>query len=108
MLGEKGTQVSSKKVKNLPDNIPDNIRVDVENPAPGQRPGQIQVQRGAGVGKDTLDTLLYDPKTGTLSRAANTTPNRVNKISNTEIRKILKSDAFKQAISKALEILGEK
>ena len=42
MMGEKGTQVINRTVGDLPDGI----RVDVENPAPGKRPGQIQIQRG--------------------------------------------------------------
>jgi RHS repeat-associated protein len=100
MLGEKGTQVTSETVGKLGNGV----RVDVENPNPGQRPGQIQVQKGSGKGGDTL---IYDPKTGNLTRPEGANPSEANKISKTDIRKITKSQDFQKAIEKAKKILGD-
>lgn len=43
MLGENGTQVTSKTLTKRP-----GYRIDVENPAPGVRPGQLHLQDAAG------------------------------------------------------------
>ena len=57
MLGERGTQVTSKTVWKG-----DGARIDVENPNPGQRPGQIHLQ----VGKEKY---IYDPGTKSFRNA---------------------------------------
>ncbi len=49
MLGEAGTQVTSKTLYTTPD-----FHIDVENPAPGVRPGQLHIQDYAG------NKYLYD------------------------------------------------
>lgn len=102
MLGRKGVQTTSVTVGK--DIESTGIRVDVENPDPGGRPGQIQIQRGTGTGKDTL---LYDPATGDTSRPDGVKPSESNRISNTDLKKLQKSRDFKRAIEKAKKILGE-
>lgn len=49
MLGDAGTQVTSKTLYTTPD-----FHIDVENPAPGVRPGQLHIQDYAG------NKYLYD------------------------------------------------
>jgi len=78
MLGASGTKTDSKTLwpaKNK--QAEDGTRVDVENPAPGERPGQVQIQRGKGKNKETYvirrefdankqswEYRIVDPKTG--------------------------------------------
>lgn len=100
MLGARGTKVTSVTIDK---DVGDGIRVDVENPNPGQRPGQIQLQRGSGKGKDTL---LYDPTTGEIYRPDNVRPSDANKITNGELEEIVQSPKFEAAIGKAKRILG--
>jgi hypothetical protein len=53
-LGSDGPKIDSKTLW-LPKDRPneDGTRVDVENPAPGKRPGQVQIQRGEGTNAET-------------------------------------------------------
>jgi filamentous hemagglutinin len=83
MLGERGTQVSSKTVWKG-----DGARIDVENPNPGQRAGQIHFQQGK-------EKYLYDPATKSFPDA----PKAVNGL--------LKDSGFQKGIEKAMKILGE-
>ncbi|MDO4504234.1 MAG: hypothetical protein Q4B84_03745 [Clostridia bacterium] len=91
MIGEKGTQVTSKtvwgngKVE----------RLDVENPSPGKRPGQIHYH-DANNNKfyyDIKNKIFYDQKT--------------NKLAPKSVQNLLKDKNFIKEIGTALKILGE-
>jgi len=85
MLGEGGTQVTSKTVwkkRGIG-------RIDVENPNPGQRPGQIHFQ-------DMDNTkYLYDIGTKSFPGAPRW------------VQKLLGDKSFQAGITKALKYLGE-
>ena len=85
ILGESGTQVTSKTVWKGQGKE----RIDVENPNPGQRPGQIHHQDNEG------NKYLYDPKTDSFVGA----PKKVNDL--------LQKPEFRNAIKKGMRYLGE-
>ena len=91
MLGENGTQVTSKTL--WEDNKIGHI--DVENPAPGRRPGQIHFQETNGDKwyYDIVEGVFYNQKTGQLA------PQRV--------QDLLDNPEIINAIQKALKYLGE-
>lgn len=64
MLGEDGTQVTSKTL--TPGNRP--YRIDVENPAPGVRPGQLHLQTRGGKYLYNFDTGEFEGIPGSLAR----------------------------------------
>jgi hypothetical protein len=84
MMGENGTQLTSKTVWKG-----QNSRLDVENPAPGERPGQLHYQDTTG------SKYLYDPGTDSFPGA----PNSVNNL--------LNNPNFRNGIQKGLRYLGE-
>jgi RHS repeat-associated protein len=83
MLGERGTQVTSKTVYKGSGG-----RLDVENPAPGSRPGQLHFQSGS-------EKYLYDPATRSFPGA----PSKVSEL--------LADPKFQAGIEKGLRYLGE-
>jgi RHS repeat-associated protein len=83
MLGANGTQVTSKTLWNQGSG-----RIDVENPNPGQRPGQIHYQDGAG-------KYIYDVGKGEFQG-----------LSATQNRELLSQPEVQQAIQKGLKYLG--
>jgi Pretoxin HINT domain len=85
MLGENGTQVTSKTL--TPGNR--GYRIDVENPAPGVRPGQLHLQDAAG-GK-----YLYNFETGEFEG-----------IPNSLAKAIANDPAVARAIAKGAVYLG--
>lgn len=85
MLGENGTQVSSKTTWKGQGKE----RIDVENPNPGKRPGQVHHQDNEG------NKYLYDPKTDSFIGA----PRKVNDL--------LNRPDFRNGIKKAMKYLGE-
>ncbi len=85
MLGENGTQVTSKTVWKGQGKE----RIDVENPNPGKRPGQIHHQDNEG------NKYLYDPKTDSFIGA----PKKVNDL--------LQKLEFRNGIKKGMKYLGE-
>jgi hypothetical protein len=84
MLGENGTQVTSKTLTNRP-----GYRIDVENPAPGVRPGQLHLQDAAG-GK-----YLYNFETGAFDG-----------IPNALVKQIASDPAVARAIATGSRYLG--
>jgi hypothetical protein len=84
MIGAAGTQVTSKT---LWEN--GGARIDVENPNPGQRPGQIHYQDGAG-GK-----FQYNFENG-----------QFDGLSNTQNRNLLENPDVKGAIQRGNQYLG--
>jgi RHS repeat-associated protein len=84
MMGDKGTQLTSKTVWKG-----QNSRLDVENPAPGERPGQLHYQDATG------NKYLYDP-------AADSFPGAPKSVNN-----LLNNPNFRNGIQKGLRYLGE-
>jgi hypothetical protein len=84
MLGENGTQVTSKTL--TPGNR--DYRIDVENPAPGVRPGQLHLQDRGG-------KYLYNFETSEFEG-----------LPNSLARRIAKDPAVAQAIEKGKIYLG--
>ncbi|WP_314059224.1 hypothetical protein [uncultured Vagococcus sp.] len=90
MLGENGTQVTSKTTwKNGKTE-----RVDVENPAPGKRPGDVHYHEGNNI------KWRYEPDTGEFvnPKTGEIAPNR--------IQKKLNDKRIKDGINKGLDVLG--
>jgi len=85
MLGENGTQVTSKTLWKGKGKE----RIDVENPNPGKRPGQIHHQDNEG------NKYLYDPLTDSFVGA----PKKFNDL--------LQNLEFRNGIKKAMRYLGE-
>jgi RHS repeat-associated protein len=104
LLGSKGTQLPGSVSVGKGLGEKGDIRVDVENPDPGGRAGQIQVQGGAGKGKETQ---LYDPRADTFSPGKGNNPTSGNRISGRELDGLRENRDFQRALDKAKKILGE-
>jgi len=70
----------------------EDFRIDVENPAPGKRPGKIEVQFG-GKGSPGYN---YDLTSGSFTG-----------LSKTATRKLLEDPNVQRAIAKGLKYLGQ-
>lgn len=88
MLGESGTQTTSKTLTDRPGNGP-YYRIDVENPNPGSRPGQMHLQDDSG------NKYYYNFNTGQFEGAPNSF-----------IKKIMSDPQYQRAIRKGASMLG--
>ena len=91
MLGADGAQFTSKTVWNRGP-----VRIDVENPNPGQRPGQVHLQDL----RDRKAKHLYDPETDRFVDL------RTREPSPKAVQKMLQDPGVRDAIAKAMRMLG--
>ena len=95
MLGEKGPQIASKKIKQWGKTE----RIDVENPDPGNRPGQIQYH------DPNNEKYLYNVNTDKFYSQSE--PGIWDQEAPKSVNKLLEDKSFRKEIDKGLKYLGE-